>query len=83
MLSPRMTVSKPYQMEVKLTVLEQSVQLIVCYSNDVFPQHELSRENGEPAEEDAGRTVRRKNGFNCDASSEIGIESHTWDILGG
>lgn len=70
-------------MEVKLTVLEQSVQLIVCYSNDVFPQHELSRENGEPAEEDAGRTVRRKNGFNYDASSEIGIESHTWDILGG
>ena len=72
-----MTVSKPYQMEVKLTVLEQSVQLIVCYSDDVFPQHELSRENGEPAEEDAGRTVRRKNGFNYDASSEIGIESHT------
>lgn len=70
-------------MEVKLTVLEQSVQLIVCYSNDVFPQHELSRENGKPAEEDAGRTVRRKNGFNYGASSEIGIESHTWDILGG
>lgn len=62
-----MTVSKPYQMEVKLTVLEQSVQLIVCYSNDVFPQHDLSRENGKPAEEDAGRTVRRKNGFNYDA----------------
>ena len=43
MLSPRMTASKPYQMEVKLTVLEQSIQLTVCHSNDVLPQHELSR----------------------------------------
>ena len=47
-------------------MLEQSIELIVCYSNDVFPQHELSRENGEPTEEDTGRTVRRKNGLNYD-----------------
>lgn len=57
---------------------------IVCYSNDVFPQYDLSREMESLQKRMQGELLEEK-WFNEMLSfpKNKGIESHTWDILEG